>query len=99
MSSTIHRNFKQTSDADNARNALIAAGFPAAAVTLNQHKALPGDAATNLVDNVLQGLTSGKTTGTATPSHPAALLSVDIDDDEQGAKAATIMQGHGATEA
>lgn len=99
MGQTIHRNFKQIGDAEGARGALLAAGFQAAAVTLNSHAARPGDATTNAVSNVLDALTPKNGPAATAALHPACLLSVDTDDDDQRAKADSIMAGFGASDA
>lgn len=99
MGQTIHRNFKQVGDAESARSALLAAGFSASAVQLNAHTARPGDASTNAVSNVLDSLTPKNTSAATAALHPACLLSVDTDDQDQLAQAETIMAGYGATEA
>lgn len=100
MSNTIHRNFTQVADAESARNALLAGGFPASSVTLNQHRAPPSDVATSTVENIVDALTPGGAAAAAKArERSGALLSVDIDDDDQRSQADAIMGKFGASEA
>lgn len=100
MPDTIHRNFQQVADAESARAALLDAGFPGAAVQLNLHDARAKDTTTNAVDNIMDSLTPDDADQTDHPvAHPAALLSVDVDTDEQREQANAIMLRYGATEA
>ena len=102
MTNTIHHNFIQDSDAEGAKNALLAAGFRSAAVKVNSHAARPADAATSAVGNVLDALTPGGsgTVGSSTAgAKPAALISVDTDDDDQRAQAEAILARFGGTQA
>jgi hypothetical protein len=101
MANTLHRNFKQAADAENARNALLAAGFQSSAVKLNLHEVDPDkvDITTAAVDNIMKELTPGPDVDAASIPHPAALLTVDADTDEERSRAESIMQSYGATEA
>lgn len=99
MADTIHRNFKQTSDAESAQSALLAAGFRSSAVKLNSHAATAADAATSAVENVIDALTPRGGPSVPAGPKPAALLSVDTDDDSQRAQAESIMAGYGGVEA
>ncbi|MGV7210452.1 hypothetical protein ACLB1G_21670 [Oxalobacteraceae bacterium A2-2] len=102
MAHTIHRNFKQTSDAESARNALLADGFPAASVTVNPHSRPGTDAATQAVSNVMDALTPGGPAAAAATRErlaAGALLSVDVDDDEQREQADAILRRFGAVDA
>lgn len=101
MGQTIHRNFKQASDAQAAQNELLAAGFRPAAVKLNSHQIDPAtlSSSANFVENVIDEMTPGGAPATSATAKPASLLSVDTDDDDQQARAAAIMARHGATDA
>ncbi|HEV7815815.1 MAG TPA: hypothetical protein VGP06_12035 [Janthinobacterium sp.] len=101
MAHTLHRNFKEISDAEGARSALLAAGFHASAVQLNLHTVDPSKTSvtTATVENIMQGLTRGPKVDFASIRKAAALLSVDIDTDDERAKAEAIMLRYGATEA
>src|SRR5471030_380723 len=96
MTNTIHHNFPRVADAESARNALVAAGFQAAGVTLNPHKTPQPDAATSTVSNIMDALTPG---GPAAAAHAreqgGALLSVDIDDNDKAEEAEAIMRNFG----
>ena len=85
MPSTIYRNFRQIADAEGARSALLADGFANSAVQLNLHEARPLSTTASAVQNK--------------PDRPAALLSVDVDDDAQREQADRIMSRFGAQEA
>lgn len=101
MAETIHRNFPRQADAEAARSALLAAGFPAAAISLNSHHVDPAtvSSTTKAVSNVIDALTPGAAVVPSATTGPAALLSVDTDDDEQQARASAIMHGFSASEA
>lgn len=102
MTRTIHRNFPQLSDAESARSALLANGFPQASVQLTKHTALPPDVATSMVGNLLDSLTPGGPAAAAAARQHAgagAMLSIDVYDDDDSAKADAILGGFGATEA
>lgn len=100
MTRTIHRNFDQVTDAESARSALLAKGFPSASVKLTKHTPLPPDLATSTVGNILDSLTPG---GPAAAAHAreraGAMLTVDIYDEDEGANADAIMNGFGARSA
>jgi len=89
MPSTIYRNFRQIADAEGARSALLAEGFANSAVQLNLHEARP----------IMDSLTPDDVDNTDKPDRPAALLSVDVDDDAQREQADRIMSRFGAQEA
>jgi len=97
MTRTIHRNFEQVTDAESARSALLAKGFPPSTVKLTKHTALPPSVATSTVGNILDALTPG---GPAAAAHArersGAMLSVDIYDEDEGSNADAIMSGFGA---
>ena len=59
MTRTLHRNFTEVTDAESARTALLAKGFPPASVTLTRHKPLPQNGATSTVSHLLDNLTPG----------------------------------------
>lgn len=102
MTRTIHRNFPQLADAESARSALLSSGFPQASVKLTKHASLPPDVATSTVGNLLDSLTPGGPAAAAAARHragAAAMLSVDVYDDDDHDKADTIMGGFGASEA
>lgn len=100
MASPLYRNFLLASDAENARNALLAAGFPMAAVHVTPHQALPPDTATRAVETLMNSLTPDSVDGTDTPRpRPAALVTVDPLDDEQRRQADAIMQHFHAIDA
>ncbi len=99
--STLHRNFKEVEDAEGARSALLAAGFHATAVQMNLHKALAPDAGSSAVEGIIDRLTPGLSGDTAVAAMPAgkALLSVDIDTDDEREQAQTILARYGGSEA
>jgi hypothetical protein len=103
MPDTIHRNFKTVEDAEAARAALLGAGFQGSAVQLNLHDARATDTSTLAVENIMDSLTPDDADDTdhadSAARHPAALLSVDVDTDEQREQATTIMLRHGGAEA
>ncbi|MYM75566.1 hypothetical protein GTP55_22630 [Duganella sp. FT109W] len=102
MTRTIHRNFPQLADAEGARSALLADGFPQSTVKLTTHTALPSDVATSTVGNLLDALTPGGPAAAAAARHragAAAMLSVDVYDDDEQDKADRIMGGYGASAA
>lgn len=100
MSSTIHRNFPTVADAQGARQALLAAGFPASGIALNEHKAPPSDVATSTVENIVDALTPGGAAAAAKArQRGGALLSIDIDDDDQRAQADAVVGSYGASAA
>ena len=97
MTRTIHRNFEQVTDAESARSALLAKGFPPSTVKLTKHPPLPPSVASSTVGNILDALTPG---GPAAAAHArersGAMLSVDIYDEDEGGNADAIMSGFGA---
>ena len=100
MTRTIHRNFDQVTDAESARSALLAKGFPPASVKLTKHTPLPSDLATSTVGNILDSLTPGGPAAAAQArARAGAMLTVDIYDEEEGASADAIMSGFGARSA
>ena len=99
MPSTIYRNFRQIADAEGARSALLAEGFANSAVQLNLHEARSLSTSTSAVQNIMDSLTPDDVDNTDKPNRPAALLSVDVDDDVQREQADRIMAGFGAQEA
>ena len=100
MPDTIHRNFKTVEDAEAARAALLDAGFPGAAVQLNLHKPHGQNTTTQAVENIMDSLTPDDADDTDHPApRPAALLSVDVDSDEQRDEANTLMLRYGGVEA
>ncbi|AKU22113.1 hypothetical protein MJ904_13795 [Massilia sp. MB5] len=100
MAKTIHRNFKEIADAEQARAALLNAGWRAAAVQMNRHEARPADTSTSAVRNLFDSLTPDAADDTDQPlSSPAALLSVDVDDEVHREQADAIMRHYGASEA
>ena len=100
MTRTIHRNFEQVTDAESARSALLAKGFPPSTVKLTKHTPLPPTVASSTVGNILDALTPG---GPAAAAHArerhGAMLTVDIYDEEEGGKADSIMSGFNARQA
>lgn len=99
MPSTIYRNFRQIADAEGARSALLAEGFTNSAVQLNLHEARPLTTTASAVQNIMDSLTPDDVDNTDKPDRPAALLSVDVDDDAQREQADRIMSRFGAQEA
>lgn len=102
MSRTIHRNFPQVADAESARSALLSSGFPQSSIKLTKHTALPSDVATSTVGNLFDALTpGGAQAAAAARQHSAsgAMLTVDVYDDDDRAKADSIMGGYGARDA
>lgn len=100
MTRTIHRNFDQVTDAESARSALLAKGFPPASVKLTKHTPLAPDLATSTVGNILDSLTPGGPAAAAQArARAGAMLTVDIYDEDEGANADAIMSGFGARSA
>lgn len=100
MANTVYRNFMRVSDAQDARDALLKAGFPPAAVHLTPHKALAADTTTSTVENIMNSLTPDSADNTDEPRpKPVALLAVDVLDDEQREQADGIMQRYNALDA
>src|SRR5450830_736912 len=102
MTRTIHRNFPQLTDAESARSALLSSGFPQSSVQLTKHTALPTDVATSTVGNLLDALTPGGPAAAAAARQRAgtgAMLSIDVYDDDESAKADAIIGSYGATHA
>lgn len=100
MPDTIHRNFKQVADAESARAALLQAGFHGSAVQLNLHDARAQDTTTSAVENIMDSLTPDDADDTDHPvARPAALLSVDVDTEQEREQANTIMLRFGGVEA
>ena len=100
MANTIYRNFKQLADAESARTALIDAGFQASAVQLNTHDPRGQDTSTNVVDNILNSMTpdDADTTDHGAP-RAAAILTIDVDTDEERERADSVMSRFGGVEA
>lgn len=97
MTTTIYRNFEQVADAEGARSALLAGGFRPASIKLNPHTPPKPTVATGTVSNIFDALTPGGPEAAARARHRSgAMLSIDIDDNEQGEQADAIMQGFGA---
>lgn len=100
MTRTIHRNFAQLADAESARSALLAGGFPQASVKLSKHAALAPNVATSTVGNLLDALTpGGPAAAAAARQRSGAMLTVDVYDDDERAQADAIMGHYGASEA
>ncbi|QGZ41669.1 hypothetical protein IP92_00649 [Pseudoduganella flava] len=100
MPDTIHRNFKTVEDAEAARAALLDAGFSGSSVQLNLHDVRGQNTTTQAVENIMDSLTPDDADDTDHPTeHPAALLSVDVDSDEQRDQANTLMLRYGGVEA
>jgi hypothetical protein len=100
MPDTIHRNFKQVADAESARAALLQAGFHGSAVQLNLHDARAQNTTTSAVENIMDSLTPDDADDTDHPvARPAALLSVDVDTEQERQQAETIMLRFGGVEA
>ena len=100
MAHTLHRNFPKVADAEGARNALLASGMLPARIKLNKHQPLPSDMATGTVSYLLDALTPGGAAAAAKARHRSgAMLSVDVDDEDQAASADAIMGRFGASEA
>lgn len=97
MTRTIHRNFTEVTDAENARTALLAKGFPPASVTLTRHKPLPQNGATSTISHLFDNLTPG---GPDAAEHArertGAMLTIDIYEDEQQEQADAIIASFGA---
>ncbi|GGY84331.1 hypothetical protein ACFFTM_05425 [Pseudoduganella plicata] len=100
MANTIYRNFKQVADAESARTALLDAGFQPSAVQLNTHDPRGQDTSTNAVDNIMNSMTpdDADTTDHGAP-RAAAMLTIDVDTDEERDQADAIVRGFGASEA
>jgi len=100
MADTLYRNFMQMTDAEGARNALLADGFKAAAVKLSPHTPLPANAATSTVQNIMDSLTPDAADGSDEPRPRAvALLAVDVLDDDERQQAGAIMRRFNAIDA
>ena len=100
MADTIHRNFMSQQDADAARSALLAAGFPAGALNLAPHRPLSQSTTVSAVDNIMNSLTPDNADGTDEKRpRPVALLSVDVLDGEQRDQAEAILRSHNAIDA
>lgn len=100
MASTLHRNFMSQEQAEAARSALLAAGFPPAAINLAPHNSRPQDTTVSAVDNIMHSLTPDSADGTDEKRpRPVALVSVDVLDDEQREQADAILQRHNAIDA
>lgn len=100
MADTIYRNFKQIADAEGARAALLAAGFQSSAVQLNTHDPRGQDTTTHAVDNIMNSMTpdDADTTDHGAP-RAAAMLTIDVDTDEERERADAVVRGFGASEA
>lgn len=100
MANTIYRNFMSQEDAEAARSALLAAGFPATALNLAPHRSLAQSTTVSAVDNIFNSLTPDDADRTDEPRpRPVALLSVDTLDDEQRDQADAILRRHNAIDA
>ncbi|SFU68224.1 hypothetical protein [Pseudoduganella namucuonensis] len=100
MTDTIYRNFMQVSDAEQARNALLADGFPYSSVKLTPHKALEPNTTVSTVQNIMDSLTPDSVDGTDDPRpRPVALVAVDVLDNDQRRQADAIMRRFNAIEA
>jgi hypothetical protein len=98
---TLHSNFKQVDDAEGARSALLKAGFHATAIQMNLHTAPGPDDGANAVEGIIDRMTPGLSGDTAVAAMPSAkaLLSVDIDTDQEREQAQTILLRYGGSEA
>lgn len=100
MATTIYRNFMSQDDADAARSALLAAGFPASALYLAPHRAQGQNTTVAAVENIFNSLTPDNADGTdERRPRPVALLSVEVLDDEQREQAESTLQRHNAIDA
>lgn len=100
MATTIYRNFMSQEDADAARSALLAAGFPASALTLAPHRAQGQSTTVTAVDNIFNSLTPDDADRSdERRPRPVALLSVEALDNEQREQAESILQRHNAIDA
>ena len=100
MSDTIYRNFKQIADAESARAALLQAGFQSSAVQLNTHDPRGQDTTTNAVDRIMNSMTpdDADTTDHGAP-RAAAMLTIDVDGDEERGRADSVVSRFGGVEA
>lgn len=99
MSDTIFSVFEQLADAEGARGALFAAGFPASAVHLRTRGAAIGahtDAASSTVERIIGSLGKSGARYARDASRALYLLSVDGRDPAQLERAAEILRGCGA---
>jgi len=97
MSRTIHRNFPELTDAESARSALLASGFPQSCIKLTKHTPLPASVPTSTVGNILDALTPGGAAAAAQArQRSGAMLTLDLYDEEEQEKAEAIMAGFGA---
>lgn len=99
MTRTIHRNFSEVTDAESARSALLASGFPQSCIQLTKHKPLPASVPTSTVGNILDALTPGGAAAAAARERSGAMLTLDIYDEDERDKADAIMAGFGARHA
>jgi hypothetical protein len=100
MADTIYRNFMKLEDAESARSALLAGGFPAPAVKLTPHHAGERSTTVSTVENIMNSLTPDDADGTDEPRpRPVALLAVDVLDMPQREQAESIMQRFNAMDA
>lgn len=100
MTRTIHRNFAEVTDAESARTALLASGFPQSCIQLTKHKPLPTSVPTSTVGNILDALTpGGAAAAAAARQRSGAMLTLDIYDEDEQEKADAIMAGFGARQA
>jgi hypothetical protein len=100
MADTIYRNFMKLEDAEGARNALLASGFPSPAVKLTPHHAGEQSTTVSTVENIMNSLTPDDADGTDEPRpRPVALLAVDVLDAPQREQAESIMQRFNALDA
>ncbi|CAN7503238.1 hypothetical protein LJR289_003431 [Pseudoduganella sp. LjRoot289] len=100
MADTIHRNFMSQEDAEAARGALLAAGFPASALNLAPHRSGAQSTTVSAVENIMNSLTPDNADNTDEKRpRPVALLSVDVLDNEQREQAEAILRSHNAIDA
>lgn len=100
MADTIHRNFMSQEEAEAARGALLAAGFPAAALNLAPHRSRSQSTTVSAIDNIMNSLTPDNADNTDEKRpRPVALLSVDVLDNEQREQAEAILRSHNAIDA
>ena len=100
MTRTIHRNFTEVTDAESARSALLAQGFPPSSVTLTRHTPLPQSGATSTVSHLLDNLTpGGPDAAVHARERSGAMLTIDLYDDDQIEQADTIVTRFGGRSA
>jgi hypothetical protein len=101
MTATIHRHFDRVADAESARSTLLAEGFRNGSIKLTVHNAPGGHTvAIDTVQHILDELTpGGASAALQARRRPGALLSVDIDYEDQREQADAIMHRFGAIDA